>query len=83
MAQASAEKLEQLGLTKRKGWHQCHRESSRQGRQSRPCQKEKEQNRLSRVPDHEGGRVKVGETAPWREKGDQSESMKRKGWTPQ
>ena len=35
-----------LGLPKRKEWPQ--------ERRSRPCQKEKEQSRLSRVPDHEG-----------------------------
>ena len=40
-----------LGLLKRKGWPQCHRESSCQVRQSRLCQKGKEQSRLSRVPD--------------------------------
>ena len=45
-----------LGLPKRKEWPQ--RESSWQERRSRSCQKEKEQSRLSRVPDHEGERVK-------------------------
>ena len=60
-----------LGLLKRKEWPQYHRESSWQVRQSRPCQKEKEQSRQFRVPNHEGGeRVKVGE------------SMKWKGWAP-
>ena len=44
-----------LGLPKRKEWPQCHRESSWQERRSRPCRKEKEQSRLSKVPDHEGG----------------------------
>ena len=44
-----------LGLPKRKEWPQCHTESSWQERRSRPCQKEKEQSRLFRVPDHEGG----------------------------
>ena len=44
-----------LGLPKRKVWPQCHRESSCQERQSRPCQKEKEQSRLSKAPGHEGG----------------------------
>ena len=43
-----------LGLPTRKEWPQCHRESSWQERRSRPCQKEKEQNRLSKAPDHEG-----------------------------
>ena len=37
-----------------------HRESNWQGRRSRPCQKE--QSRLSRLPDHEGEKVKVGES---------------------
>ena len=53
MAQASAEKLEHSGPLKRKEWPQCHRES-------RPCQKEKEQSRLSRGPDHEGGESQDG-----------------------
>ena len=51
-----------LGLPKRKEWPQCHRESSWQVRQKRPCQNKKEQSRLSRVPDHEGERVKMGES---------------------
>ena len=51
-----------LGLPKRKEWPQCHRESSWQVHQSRLCQKEKEQSRLSRVSDHEGERVNVGES---------------------
>ena len=45
-----------LGLLKKKEWPQCHRESSWQVPQSRLCQKEKEQSRLSRVTDREGGR---------------------------
>ena len=83
MAQALAEKLEMLGLLKRKEWPQCHRESSWQERQSRPCQKEKEQSRLSKVPDHEGGESQ-GEREPHlsKKEGDQSESMERKGWIP-
>ena len=51
-----------LGLPKRKDWPQCHRESSWQERRSRPYQKEKEQSRLSKAPDHEEERVKVGES---------------------
>ena len=62
MAQASAEKLEHTGPTERKEWPQCHRESSWQIRRSRPCQEEKEQSRQSRVPDHEGERIKMGES---------------------
>ena len=70
MAQASAEKLEHTGLPKRKEWPQCHRESSWQERRSRLCQKEKEQSRLSRVPDYEGRREsKWARAAPWRERG--------------
>ena len=51
-----------LGLQKKKEWPQCHRESSWQERRGRPCQKKKELSRLSRVPDHEGERAKVGES---------------------
>ena len=51
-----------LSLPKRKEWPQCHRESSWQERRSRPCQKKKEQSRLSRVLVHEGERVKMGES---------------------
>ena len=55
MAQASAEKLEHIGLIEKKGWPQWHRESSWQVRQSRLCQKGKEQSRLSRAPDRKEG----------------------------
>ena len=73
-----------LGLLKRKEWSQCHRESSWQERQSNSCQKEKEQSRLSIVPDHEGGETQSGrEPHLGEKKRDQSESMERKGWTPQ
>ena len=72
-----------LGLPKKKEWPQCHRESSWQERQSRPCQKEKEQSRQSRVPDHEGGESQGGREPHLGEsEGYQSESMERKGWTP-
>ena len=53
-----------LGLLKRKEWPQCHRESRWQERRSRPYQKEKEQSRLSKAPDHEGK-----ESQGWRERG--------------
>ena len=73
-----------LGLLKRKEWPQCHRESNWQVCRSRPCQKEKEQSRLSRVPDHEEGESQGGREPHLGEReGDQSGSMKRKGWTPQ
>ena len=58
----NGEDLNILALAKRKEWPPCHRESSWQERWSGPCQKEKEQCRMSRVPDHEGKRVKVGES---------------------
>ena len=71
-----------LGLPKRKEWPQCHRESSWQERRSRPCQKEKEQSRLSKAPDHEGGKSQGGREPHFGEReGDQSESMVRKRWT--
>ena len=73
-----------LGLPKEKEWPQCHRESSWQERRSRPCQKEKEQSRLSRVSGHEGGESQDGQDPHLGEsEGDQSESMERKGWNPQ
>ena len=55
MAQASAEKLEHTGPAENKEWPQCHRESSWQVRQSRLCQKGKEQSHLSRAPDRKEG----------------------------
>ena len=59
-----------LSLPKRKEWSQCHRESSWQKRRSRLCQKEKEQSRLSKAPDHEEGREsRWARAAPWRERG--------------
>ena len=72
-----------LGLPKWKEWPQCLRESSWQERRSRPCQKEKEQSRLSRVPDHEEGESQDGREPHLGEsEGDQSESMDWEGWTP-
>ena len=64
MAQVSAEILEHTGpVEKEKVASVPQRESSRQERRSRLSQKEKEQSRESRVPNHEGGgRVKVSES---------------------
>ena len=57
-----------LGLPKRKESPQCQGESNWQERRSRPCQKEKEQSRLSKAPDHEGGReLRWARAPPWRE----------------
>ena len=71
IAQASAEKLEHTGPAEKE-----------RKRRSRPCQKEKEQSRLSRVSDHEGGESQ-GERKPHlgEREGDQSESMEWEGWT--
>ena len=81
-----------LGLPKKKEWPQCHRESRWQVRRSRPCQKE--QSRQFRVLDHEGERVKMGESRTlarvrgiraraWRGKGglhgERGQIPKRKG----
>ena len=52
--------LSLLSLPKRKESPQCHRESSWQERRSRPFQKEKEQSRLSKAPDHEGEECQSG-----------------------
>ena len=62
MAQASAEKLEHTEPAEKERVAQCHRESSWQEHRSHPCQKDKEQSCLSRVSDHEGERVKMGES---------------------
>ena len=79
----SGKNLSILGLPKRKEWPQRHGESSWQERRSRSCQKEKEQSRLSRESDHEGGESQDGPEPHLGEKeGDQSESMEWKGWTP-
>ena len=62
-----------LGLPKRKEWPRCHRENSWQERQSRPCKKEKKQSRLSRVPDHDGERVKMGKSRTLASESERSE----------
>ena len=69
-----------LGLPKRNEWPQCHKESRWQERRSRPCQKKKEQSRLSRVPDHEGERVEMGECRTLaRERGIRAGAWRGKG----
>ena len=69
-----------LGLPKRKELSQCHRESSWQERRSRPYQKEKEQSRQSKAPDHEGERIKMGESRTLaREGGIRAKARSRKG----
>ena len=84
MAQASAQKLEHTGPAEKERVASVpQRESSWQERRSRPYQKEKEQSRLSKAPDHEGGESQDGREPHLGEReGDQSESMEWKGWTP-
>ena len=83
MAQASVEKLEHTGPAEKERVASVQ-ESSWLVRQNRLCQKEKEQSRLSRVPDR-----KVGESHDKREphlgerERDQGRSMERKEWTSQ
>ena len=70
--------LSTLGLPKRKECPQCYRESRWQRRLSRPCQNEKDQSRLSRVPDLEGGESQGGREPHLGEReGDRSKSMER------
>ena len=83
MMQASAEKFKHNGPAEKKRVASVPQESGWQVRHSHLCQKKKQQSRLSRVPDHEGERVKMGESRTLAKMGDQSESMERKGWTPQ
>ena len=66
-----------LDLPKRKKWSQCHRESSWQERRSRPCQKEEEQSRQSKAPDHEGGESQGGREPHLGEK----EGIRARAWS--
>ena len=81
MAQASAQKLEHTGPAEKERVASVpQRESSWQERRSRPYQKEKEQSRLSKAPDHEGERVKVGESRTLaRERGIRARAWSGKG----
>ena len=54
MVQASAEKLEHTGPAEKERVASVPQREQLQERRSRPCQKEKEQSRLSRVQDHGG-----------------------------
>ena len=83
MAYVSAEKLEHTGPAKKERVPSVSQRKQPQVHRSRPCQKEKEQSRLSRVPDHEGGETKGGREPHLDEReGDQSESTEMKGRTP-
>ena len=84
MAQDSAEKLEHTGPAEKKGVASVPQREQLASMPSRPYQKEKEQSRRSRSPDHEV-RESQGEREPYlgEIEGDQSGRMERKGWTPQ
>ena len=63
MAQVLSEKLEHTGPAEKERVASVpQRESSRQARRSRLCQKEKEQSRQCKAPDREGERAKVSES---------------------
>ena len=82
MAQASAEKLEHSGPAENERVASVPQREQLASTPELLCQKEKEQSRLSRAPDHEGGESQGGREPHLGEmKGDQSESMERKGWT--
>ena len=85
MAQASAEKLE--GLT----YWACQKGKSGLSATERAVGKNagatlaKRKRNKAVCPKHQimkGGELRWVRAAPWREKGDQGESMERKGWTP-
>ena len=69
MAQASAGRLKQTGLRKRKVWPQCRKASSWQGRQRCFCQNKKEHSHLLRSSNR-----KIGDSQGEQE-GNQSGSM--------
>ena len=83
MAQASAEKLEHTGPAEKERVASVPQREQLARTPEPPCQKEKEQSRLSRVPVHEGGESQDGREPHLGEnERDQSESMEWKGWTP-
>ena len=68
-----------LGLLKKKEWPRCHRESNRQVSRSRLCEEEKEQSRLSRVPDHEGRESQGGRGPHLGERGGSEREHEKDG----
>ena len=79
MAQASAEKLEHTGPAEKKRVASVPQREQLARTPEPPLPKEREQSRLSRVTDHEGGESQ-GEREPHlgEKEGDQSESMERR-----
>ena len=78
MVQASAENREQTGPAEKERVASVPRRKQLASMASCPCQKEKEQIRMSIVPDHEGGESQGGRELHLgvREE-DQSDSMER------
>ena len=60
MAQASAEKLEQVGPAEKERVASVPQREQLASMPERLCQKEKEPSRQSRVPDHDGGESQGG-----------------------
>ena len=83
MAQASAEKLKHTGPAEKERVASVPQREPLARAPEPYLLKGKKQSRLSRVPDHEGGESQGGREPHLGERrGDQSESMERKGWTP-
>ena len=76
MAQASAEKLEHTGPAKKERVASVPQREQLARTPERPCQKEKEQSRLSRVPDREGGESQDGQELHLGE----SEGVRARAW---
>ena len=84
MAQASTEKLEHTGPAEKVRVASVPQREKLASKESRLCQEEKEQSRLSRVPGHERGESQGGREPHLGEREeDQSGSMERKEWTPE
>ena len=83
MEQGSAEKLEQTGPAEKKRVASLPQREQLARTSEPPFPKEKDQSRLSRVPDHHDGESQGGREPHLGERErDQSKSIERKGWTP-
>ena len=80
MAQASAVKVEYTGPAEKERVASMPQKEQLARTPEPPCQKEKEQSRSSKAPDHEGGESQGGQESHLGEKEeDQNESMEWKG----
>ena len=83
MAQASVEKLEHTGPAEKERVVSVPQGEQLASTPELPLPKKKEQSHQSRAPDLEGGESQDKRELHLGERdGDQSESMKRKRWTP-